>query len=192
MIHFIHGIHTSDPAVSVGKLAPFFEEAGFSTKVHKYGYAWAIGTRFMNNGRAKEIGKFVQPEDIIVGHSNGGCLAWMIANQQPVKGLILINPALDDDAVFDTRLQWVDVYFNHTDGAVPWANIFVGHPFGDMGQEGYTGQDKKVTNINCCNGHKDLLPCVDGHSAIFKEPNLTPWAGFMILRTRSRYGINTN
>ena len=183
MIHFIHGIHVNDPYQSVGTLEPYFNMKGFGTKVHNYGYAWATGTRFSNPKRAKILGSFVNPNDIIVGHSNGATLAWMIANQQPIRGIVLINPALDDDAKFDKQLEFIDVYYNHTDSAVPWASLLqFNHPWGDMGHEGYTGMDNRVTNIDCCNGYGAMLPCVDGHSAIFHGQNLEPWANFMVNR----------
>ena len=182
MIHFIHGIHTKDPYKNIGKLEPYFWAKGYnSTLVHNYGYVLAVGTRFNNPGRAKTIGNHILPHDIIVGHSNGCLIAWMISNEKPVEGLVLINPALDDDIKFSDRINWIHVYYNHTDGAVPWANIFrFNHPMGDMGHDGYKGQDKRVLNIDCCNSHRDTLPCVDGHSAIFSGLNLVPWANQIV------------
>ena len=178
-IHLIHGIHTSDPFKSIGKFYFLIQQTGFAAYLHNYGYITALMHRFTNPLNVPKITQWIRPNDIIIGHSNGCTLAHMVSKLQPVQGLVLINPALNDNIVFDKRIQFIHVYFNHSDGAVPWADLWVHDIWGDMGRDGYKGSDERVTQFDCCSD-KQELPCVDGHSAFFKEPCWTPWSNFLL------------
>jgi len=106
----IHGIH-SERGGATARLRPYFEREGFEVAVVDYGYALGIFSRFENGARARAIAANVGPFDILVGHSNGGTLAWMVQKRAHASGLglILIHPALDEDVRFRNAL-WVDVY----------------------------------------------------------------------------------
>lgn len=183
MVHLIHGIHPKQPGGTVAKLKPFFQRAGHFVYTHEYGSAYALTARFLNPGRADYIKDLVAPDGIIVGHSNGCAIAHLIQKKHRVKGLILINPALDDDATF-TNVEWVHVYHNWGDQAVPLSeNVWfwlTRHPWGAMGQRGYTGNDPRVTNFNCCDKAEIVLPCVDGHSDLFEPGKIEAWSEYMI------------
>lgn len=190
-IHLIHGIHTDEKDDTVAKLAPYlWETTGIPVVYHRYGYALAITSRFLNPGRAKKIAKDVGPHDILVGHSNGCTLAWMIATEYYKKvhgmafinptftgGAVLINPALDSDKEFPEGMAFVHVYYNEDDGAVPWSKLLWAHPWGDMGQVGYEGSNPIVKNFDC--KRVDGMPQVRGHSAIFEDKNLQAWGPFI-------------
>lgn len=178
IVHLIHGIHPKQPGGTVGKLFPYFSPH-FPTMSHEYGSAYALTARFLNPGRAKGIGEWVTGSDILVGHSNGCAIAHKIQQDQKVHGLVLINPALDADIQFH-KVDWVHVYYNYGDEAVPLSKFLFAHPWGDMGQRGYTGEDPRVTNFNCCDKSEIVLPCVDGHSDLFEPGKIEAWSEFMI------------
>lgn len=194
--HLIHGIR-SENGGAPALLKDYFDDEGFRVKVYDYGYARGILSRFQNGRRAAEIARQVKPEDIVVGHSNGGTLAWMIQDIVPVCGLVLIHPALDEDKRFP-RAQWVDVYHNEDD-AVCEASEMLGfwdifpHHYGRMGRIGYRGKDRHVASIDDGKLTIDLaqiqgvrLPPVkdDKHSGMFAHTHLEPWGRFYALRAR--------
>lgn len=184
MIHLIHGIHPSQPGGTISKLIPHLGNNMFM--MHSYGSAYAVTARFLNPGRAKKIAEFVASDDIIIGHSNGCAIAHLIQKKRPVYGLVLINPALDSDAKFD-RVNWVHVYHNWGDEAVPLSNILFAHPWGDMGQRGYTGADSRVTNFDGCDKSEIVLPCLDGHSDFFEPGKIESWSNFMLRNIENAY-----
>ena len=152
----------------MGKLEKYFDD--YEVLVHNYGYALALTARFLNPNRAEKISKVVDPDDVLVGHSNGCTIASMIEKKQPVQGLILINAALDTDTEFKNS-EWVDIYFNRGDEVVHWSKIFIAHPWGEMGKVG-DGDKPHVTNIDCG-------PDTWGHSALFDDKNLPFWGPFI-------------
>lgn len=175
MIHLLHGIHTSEQDNTVAQLMPFLSSTGETVRYERYGYALAILTGIQNPFRARRFLQEVGPGDIAVGHSNGCDLIWRALELgAPIKGAVLINPALDDNIVFAPQLEWAYVLFNSGDGAVGWANklFLFDHPWGPMGRDGYTGTDKRIVNVDC--GSDDLIP-VDGHSDIFSQDKIVYW-----------------
>lgn len=184
MIHLIHGIHPSQKGGTVAKLVPYLMQRGYKIMVHEYGLALAITARFLNGRRAKKIGKSVKYGDIIVGHSNGCAIAHLIQQERFVSGIIMINPALEEDAEFN-KVNWVHVYHNKGDNAVHWSELLVAHPWGEMGRTGYIGFDSRVVNFD--GKAIKTLPRLDGHSAFFDEANIGPWSSFMMDRMEDAY-----
>ena len=196
-VHLIHGIRSREggaPAL----LRPYFEAHGLPVSIVDYGYARGLLSRFQNSRRAKMISKGVRPEDVIVGHSNGGTLAWMIQKLVPVAGLVLIHPALDEDVRF-RRAGWVDVYHCASDHVVEmseWFGFFdlFPHPYGRLGAVGYIGKDQHVTSIDDGRLTVDLrkmneaLPPVRGHSEIFAPTHIEPWGRYIAGRVAWRLG----
>lgn len=172
-VHLIHGIHTSQPGGTVAKLKPFFEGAGYEVVVHNYGYAHALTARFINPFRAIWLATKIEDGDVVVGHSNGCTLAWMISNKYRNNlGLVYINPALDDDAE-SYNSKWVNVYFNKGDEVVHWSKLLFAHPWGEMGRVGYTGlENDEVLNVDC--GVTGAW-AVHGHSDLFSDYNIVYW-----------------
>ena len=178
MIHVLHGIHQAENGSNISQLVPYLQHEGLNVKYHNYGYAYAILARFQNPGRAERLKRFIHPNDICIGHSNGCTLIYMMAMMgAPIKAAILINPALDETTVFPSQVEKIDVYHNQGDKAV-WFSEFFGffdllpHPWGKMGQVGFVGKDSRVTNIDC---QQNLEAPIYGHSAIFRPDNLMVW-----------------
>ncbi len=175
-VHILHGIHTSEPSGGVVKLLkPYFENAGFGDIiVHSYGYIFAVTTRRKNPEIVEEILPKIKPGDIIVGHSNGGTLAYMLAERgAPISGAVLINPALDANKALAKQVRWIHVYFNKDDGAVWWSRIlFINHPWGEQGRVGYNGKpDVRYSNFDC----QKESPPVFGHIDIFTKEKIVVW-----------------
>ena len=136
-ITIVHGIHTNDNEVWMDYLVARFQHHGWDARKWTYGYALALTTRWQNPGRAKTLAAMIRPGEVVLGHSNGGCLAWMAAELgAPIGGAILLNPALDADKVMAPQVPWVNLYTNKYDEAVPWAGLFIGHPWGAQGRDG--------------------------------------------------------
>lgn len=147
-VHIIHGIRVDEPEESIGVIRGYFEEVGFESVVHNYGYLNSWHTRWRNAGIAERIGVEVGRDDILVGHSNGCDIARRISNAGKGCGLVLFNPALDRDTKFAPHLDWIDVYHDQEDDAVLLAWLLPWHPWGMMGRTGYRGDDPRVTNID--------------------------------------------
>lgn len=184
-IHVLHGIHTSEQNQNIGRLVPILERCTpYPVMYHNYGYALGLLTRFQNPKRAAKIVKHIQKDDICIGHSNGACLIWLMAQiDAPMSGAILINPALDDDRTFKPHLKFIDVHYNQYDEAVGIAKTFflLDHPWGAMGRDGFRGNDPRVTNFD--NGNitvKDYI--VRGHSDIFSPGKIEFWGSIMASR----------
>lgn len=195
-VHLIHGIH-SEHGGATAMLKPFFEREGFDVAVYDYGWATGVFSRFQNGSRARTIARQVGPDDILVGHSNGGTLSWMIQDMVPVAGMVLIHPALDEDASFP-RARWVDVYHDRKDDVVEFSealgffDIFFKHPYGRLGRVGYQGKDRHVVSIDDERLTIDMvqmderLPPVTGHSEMFERTHLDAWGAYYARRARQR------
>ena len=178
-VHILHGIHVSEPAGGVGQLKSYFEKAGFDrVLVHSYGYIFVLpilpnAARWKNPKVVEEILPQIKSGDVIVGHSNGGTLARMLAERgAPISGAVLINPALDADAALAKQVRWIHVYFNKDDGVVWWSKIIISHPWGEQGRVGYDGEpDARYSNFDCAAEY----PTISGHSDIFRPEKIYAW-----------------
>ena len=168
----VHGIHTNDSESWMDHMVLAFNQAGWDAAKWTYGYAYAMLTRIQNPWRAKKLVEIIKPGDVILGHSNGCCLAWMAAELgAPISGAILLNPALDTDKVMAKQVKWVNLYANHQDEAVPWAKAFVGHPWGAQGRDGLTVEDPRYQTI----WTDQEPPRVYGHSAMLAPSAISLW-----------------
>jgi pimeloyl-ACP methyl ester carboxylesterase len=181
-IHLLHGIHTKPGSRRLQDLVPIVVEAsGRPVVYHEYGDIWAIQTRWKNPGIARRLVKLIQPGDILVGHSNGAAI-WMRALMEgaPARGLVLLNPALDDETDFSVapHLEWIHVYYNDDDEWVPWAarapKWLLDPLWGDMGRDGYRGTDWRVLQTDC--EHTIGMPSLRGHGAILEPTAAYTWA----------------
>lgn len=173
----VHGIHTNDNAGWMRYLEAKFLQRGWRTYVWTYGYAYALLTRLQNPGRAEALCDLIEPGDVVLGHSNGGCLAWMAAELgAPMGGAILLNPALDRDKLLAKQVPWVNLYTNRFDEAVPWAEIFVGHPWGAQGRDGISVPDVPRYRVVETSIPRNDAPAVRGHSAILATDALPAWS----------------
>lgn len=196
-IHLIHGIHTQEGDTTVAWLRPYLAtETQLPVVYHQYGYTTALLTRALNRRRARKIAQLVADTDgFAVGHSNGCALIWRMLNERMTRfrGVVFINPALEKDIDIPPTLEFVHVYHNRYDGAVPLTEtpiirrIFLDPYWGTMGADGYTGKDKRVTNFDCWDSPADQsLPPVSGHSAIFEPQSLhRGWGKFIAATLKS-------
>lgn len=160
------------------KLARAFRATGFTVVLPTYGYlpALLIGLiQWLDRRIAESMAAFIREDDILLGHSNGGTLVYLISNHVKVRGAILVNPALDSSRI--PNADFVHVYYNQGDILTRISALFPFHPWGDMGGVGYTGADPRVTNFDQAN--TPGLPALNGHSDVFKQGNARPWARFM-------------
>lgn len=182
-VWLVHGFNVSDQGKgTVQTLRPYFEAAGFEVKLWRYGWRGLLGVRYMNGTFAQLLADAVDDGDIIVGHSNGACLAKLALDQTEAKlgQLVLINPALDSDAHFAKNCGAIHVWHSPSDSPVAWAKILPWHAWGDMGAVGYRGPyDPRVTPYNKENG----FPVSSReHSDVF-QPDKLKFFGPLIVRT---------
>lgn len=160
------------------RLAPAFRAAGFRTVIPTYGFlpALLLGLiPWLDDRIAESLSGFIEPEDILVGHSNGATLSYLISKRIAVKGTVLINAALESDKLPNAR--FVHVYFNAGDIVTKLSAIIPFHPWGNMGGVGYQGDDPRVKNFD--QGNTPGLPKLDGHSDVFNVGKCLKWARYM-------------
>jgi hypothetical protein len=176
--HIVHGFNVSDGGDgTTDKLIPYLARAGIQHREHNYRFLGLVrGTfqaRVCNGAEAEIVRAWTRDGDIGIGHSNGcAILAQAAENGAPFKGLVFLNPALDESCVVNKRVDWVHVYHSSGDWAVWFSKLLrFRHPWGAMGRVGFTGSDPRYTNI-------DISPY--GHSEIFK--NLHVWGPRIVER----------
>lgn len=188
----IHGVkYTEKSKANFLQLVPAFDDAGFNVITPKYGFipAFVIGFfQWVDNRLADSMASFIKPDDIILGYSNGGTLAYIISQKVKVRGIILINPALDSSLA--PNADFVHVYYNDGD-LVTWASSFIPfHLWGDMGKVGYKGKwNKCIMNIDEGHPPEDDLPALDGHKDLFQPKNIGPWSKYMVKQLLISLGI---
>lgn len=193
-IVFIHGIQERSPAKNLGKLASYFRREGFCVIQPRYGNMGLLTSitmsRWINPRIADSLSNFIQPDDILVCHSNGATIAYLISQRVRIRGTILINPALNVDSAPFVQ-QFNHIYHNRGDWVVLLSSFVPFNRWGAMGFYGYRGRPRSDTlNINCSQPPYDGLPPLNGHSAIFQHPNLPPWARYISDLARSEVALD--
>lgn len=191
-ILIVHGIHhtTNESAPDwMDHLVSAFRDTGWDAAKWTYGYAYALLTGIQNPGRAKKLAELIQPGDVVLGHSNGCCLAWMAAELgAPIGGAILLNPALDCDKVMAKQVPWVNLYANHYDEAVPLTEfpvlrkLFFSTPWGEQGRNGISVKDDRYQTV----WTDSEPPRVYGHSGVLAPGAISVWASRMIRDAEDR------
>lgn len=144
--YLLHGIKTKNPERSS---ISFLKYIMPRFKVVTLGYGnwpvlFALLMPVVNYFVVEFFKDKIHPGQILIGHSNGCAVAYRLSQKIHVRGLVLINPALDKQIEFDPSVEFVHVYFSRGD-RVTWLAQFV--PFslwGSMGTEGYVGKDPRV------------------------------------------------
>ena len=186
-ILIVHGIHTRDSAGWMDRFVDAFRDAGWDASKWTYGYVYAVLTRWQNPGRAEKLAATIRRGDVVLGHSNGCCLAWMAAKLgAPIGGAILLNPALDTDKVMAKQVPWVNLYPNRHDHAVPFAGFFPRHPWGPQGRDGISVKDGRYRLFFTDEGIPNRVPRVKGHSGVLEPGNIEPWAARIIADANER------
>lgn len=178
-IVLIHGARfNKEDKDNLRRLAIGFRAVGFNVALPTYGFlpALLIGLfHWLDDRIAESMSGFIRSNDILLGHSNGGTLAYLIAQRVKVRGAILVNPALDSSRI--PNADFIHVYYNAGDILTRLSALIPFHPWGDMGGVGYTGTDPRVTNFD--QASTPGMPSLHGHSDVFKQGNTRPWSRFM-------------
>lgn len=179
----IHGAEyrRRDRGTNMRRLAPSFRAAGFCVIIPTYGLvpALLLGLFPWLDARiAEAMASFIDANDILVGHSNGATLAYLISHRVQVRGAVLINAALNSNKL--PKATFVHVYYNAGDIVTKLSRWLPFHPWGSMGGIGYTGPyNGRVRNINQGKPPDPSLPALDGHSDLFRVNKTRPWARYM-------------
>ena len=187
-IWLLHGIHTPMGDPKVLRLVPYLAQLKVEIKYPDYGYVAAIETRRINPALWGMLTPCIESGDVLVGHSNGGCVAYeTILNLPPTVvdiGLVLIDAALRRDITLPPNVKWCQVYYNAGDQVTQLAALAELVPFslvdqnwGSMGHAGYSGDDPKVDQIDCA--HTKGLMNDLGHSEIFVPPEINQWGPYI-------------
>lgn len=179
---FLHGIKTPRKNRRLHRLAGAFHREGFCVVIPYYGYIPALLSGlagWIDGHLASTLAAFIKEDDILVGYSNGAAIAYLISEKIRIRGVILINPALDPDLV--PKAGFVHVYHNKGDWVTGLAGLLPFHLWGSMGRDGYKGSLPHVTNYDCGKPPAGL-PRLNGHTQIFKDGNLRPWSVFLAQR----------
>lgn len=185
--HFIHGIRTEITSPVRG-LIPYLTDGGFSVAYPDYGFELEFETRIINPMIVGTLLPYIQPGDILIGHSNGCAIAYdLLMAGAPASHGAFINGALETNFPLPDSLKSLDVYFNSGDDITEAAAIaqrlgWVDKVWGELGHVGYTGKNPRVTNINC--GAARDLPVVSGHSDFFAPAKLLKWGPYLADRLK--------
>ena len=152
-IHIIHGIHTSEAGTSTpARLVPELLERGLYYKIHDYGCALAITSRYQNPKRAIKIADHIKPGDCIIAHSNGCAITSIMLNMGIAPScIVFLQPALDADTIFPDGNFVINVFHNKYDITTRFLAkylLWFHHPYGAMGSKGYTGNDERIRNFD--------------------------------------------
>lgn len=181
-IILFHGINGCEPETHICKMAPEFRNHGFSVIIPNIG-TFSVFSMFFSRRIdcriVETLLSFIKPTDILLGHSNGATLVYMITQKMHVRGAILINAALDSNKRPDA--DFVHVYYNSGDLVSIFSAFMPFSAWGAMGALGYTGpEDGSTLNIDCGAPPVDWLPPLHGHSALFDSGNTAPWVKFQV------------
>lgn len=150
---------------------PYFEQLGYKT--YNYEYGWMLAASLRNGNIAKRILSFVRfahdvcgVDSIIVAHSNGCVVSNYAAWMSPyIKGLVLVNAALENDVEFPPTLAFIHNWYSPSDRVVRLAALIPFHYWGNLGARPYQGVSPQVKNFN---KEHDYELSSDDHSDIFQ------------------------
>ncbi len=184
-VHLVHGIHT-EPDSPVKGLIPYLRTAGFIVRYPEYGYELAVETLYLNPIIEGVMMPYVEPGDILIGHSNGCAISYHMMQQgAPAIGAVFINGALEQTLKRPIGCAFIDVYYNPGDEVTEIAKIggefgIFDDDWGELGHGGYIGNDGLIENFNC--GATPGMPVVSGHSDFFTPSKLAQWGPFLAKR----------
>ena len=163
-IYEIHGFNVNDGGRgTTDKLSTPLTLAGHEVVELDYGNWNRLRVRLANKPLAKIIADMADPGSVLIGHSNGACIAHMAAMfGAKISRMILINPALNSDSKMPDGIR-CDVYHSPHDQIVELSRWIPWSPWGNMGRIGST---KGGINHNL----EDITGSEMGHSTAFNEP----------------------
>jgi hypothetical protein len=111
MIHLIHGIHT-EPTSPVKGLVPYLVAAGWKVRYPEYGYELALETKVINQMISGTIAAYVEPGDILIGHSNGCDLIARVISRIDTRGFATVHLFAAAADGLANRREILDLYFH--------------------------------------------------------------------------------
>jgi pimeloyl-ACP methyl ester carboxylesterase len=192
-VHFIHGIRT-DANSPVKGLIPYLHDAGFDVRYPDYGFELAVETRVFNPMLVGALLPYIEDGDVAIGHSNGCAIIYeLLARYAPLRGVVFINGALEQDFTLPKWVSFAHVYWNPGDEITEAAKLgaelgVVDTDWGPLGHGGYLGDDPRVTRNPNCSATAGL-PLVSGHSDIFTPVKLSYWAPQLIGDLKTELGL---
>ena len=181
-VHLIHGIHSGGPSPVQG-LIPYLKAGGFDVVYPDYGWIAGLETRLVNPIIVGSLLPYIEPGDVLIGHSNGCAIAYDLVNAgAPAVGCLFINAALEQAIVRPRQVSFIRVYFNAGDEITEAAKFaeqlgLTDPVWGEMGHGGYIGSDPQIQNRDC--GATAGMPTVIGHSDFFAQARLSSWGPYL-------------
>lgn len=189
VVILIHGYNVTDLRKSVGKFRPYFEDRDCLVETYAYGYwpfPWQITKR--NPKFAKEVTERAWYwhhkgyRVVVACHSNGAVITWLACSVRaaPIDRILAVHPAMHKNKPISRYAEKVLVVHNQGDRAVVAGGVlgwFSKHiapkswtfrPWGQMGQDGYTGSSPNHENIDSGDSSKWEITC-SGHGQEFEE-----------------------
>lgn len=180
-IVIIHGVQFREKDKNnLRRLARAFVSHGYEVLLPSYGFVPAVIAGlfgWVDRRIADSMSSFIHEDDILIGHSNGCTLTYLITKHIKVRGTVLLNPALEPDLV--PNADFTHVYYTPTDWVTQLSAMVPFNIWGDMGAKGYIGGDPRVRNINESEPPLPTLPPLHSHSAILDPANVRPWACYI-------------
>ena len=170
-VFLLHGIHQERGKEST---------VGFKTLIpqaHKrdYGAILSWQALWVNRSLAETLADEIDEHRgaLIIGHSNGCAIASRVAELSAcVRGLVMINPALDVDWKPPSTLRWMNVYYHPNDSAVRLARWIPFTRWGAMGATGAPPTGKtRVWNFNLASWGLGYRGISGAHNIVFQHFN---------------------
>lgn len=148
-VYLIHGYRTRNGGQDdVGRMSPYFAEAGLRVKILDYGFLDEFQTFMCNDNLAKALARTLIPDSLVVAFSNGGALVHRMAEQGAVFDRVcLVNPALDKDKTI-ARANLIHTWYSPSDMATGVAKFIPFVRWGDQGRVGYAGSNPVHLSFN--------------------------------------------
>ena len=166
-VYLLHGFNVHDQGnASVDTLIPSLEAmSGYKVIDLDYGFFFRLRVRLCNRSVAKILASIVEPDDVVIGHSNGCAIIYeAVTYGAKFAKAVLITPALDSDIAIS--VDQVKVFYSPTDKATWLAKYIPLSIWGNQGRKGYTGPYRKgYSQVNMDMKYGQSL----GHSGVFSD-----------------------
>lgn len=153
----VHGIR-SNGVRNIYRLQPWLQSAGYEVVRAGLPIRYAVAVRWRWKTDVKLLADIVRDGDVVVGHSYGGALTYLVAQQRRLRAAFLFNPALDRDVDTSQMLGNPPTWCLHSrdDAVVWWSALLPGHIFGRAGHSGLMDLPAD-RNVEFGGGHSDAF-----------------------------------
>lgn len=153
----VHGIR-SNGVRNIHRLDPHLRGLGYEVVRADLPIRRAIMVRWRWQHDAELLTGIVADGDVVVGHSYGGALAYLVAQRRALRAAYLFNPALDRDVDLSRMVGSPPTWCIHSrgDDVVWWSGLIPGHIFGRAGHSGLLDLPAE-RNVEIGGGHSDAF-----------------------------------